>query len=222
MTRPDYTTLLPGALLAATAGSLDGYTFLHQGAVFAGLQTGNLILLGIHVGGGQWSEAAHYAGALTTFMLGTAVARGIQHRYPSAARLNRGTLILIYELLLISLAWLVTQFGPHPVVTWLLAAAAAAQLQEFRSLHGAPFTSLMMTGNLRLFVESGYDWLIKREQKAQHHTLDILVILLSFAAGAAAVQGLSFIIGRSALLLALASLMLVILAGQSSGRQKKV
>ena len=57
MTRPDYTTLLPGALLAATAGSLDGYTFLHQGAVFAGLQTGNLILLGVHLGGGQWPEA---------------------------------------------------------------------------------------------------------------------------------------------------------------------
>lgn len=217
MTRPDYTTLLPGALLAATAGSLDGYTFLHQGAVFAGLQTGNLILLGVHLGGGQWPEAAHYAGALLTFMLGTAVARGIQHRYQDA-RLDRGTLILCYELLLISLALLVTQLGPQPLVTWLLAAAAAAQLQEFRSLHGAPFTSLMMTGNLRLLVESGYDWLIRREHQAKRRTVDILVILLSFAAGAAAVQGLSFILGRSALVLALASLMLVI----ATGHRKKV
>lgn len=217
MTRPDYTTLLPGALLAATAGSLDGYTFLHQGAVFAGLQTGNLILLGVHLGGGQWTEAAHYAGALLTFMLGTAVARGIQHRY-HAARLDRGTLILCYELLLISLTLLVTQLGPQPLVTWLLAAAAAAQLQEFRSLHGAPFTSLMMTGNLRLLVESGYDWLIRREHEAKRRTVDILVILLSFAAGAAAVQGLSFILGRSALVLALASLMLVI----ATGHRKKV
>lgn len=218
MTKPDYTTLLPGALLAATAGSLDGYTFLHQGAVFAGLQTGNLILLGVHVGGGQWAEAAHYSGALLTFMLGTAVARGIQHRYPSTARLDRGTLILIYELLVISLALLVTQFGPQPVVTWLLAAAAAAQLQEFRSLHGAPFTSLMMTGNLRLLVESGYDWLINRDRQAQRHATDILVILLSFAVGAAAVQGLSFSLGRSALVLAPASLMLVI----ATGHRKKV
>ncbi|WP_125581267.1 YoaK family protein [Lacticaseibacillus suibinensis] len=217
MTRPDYTALLPGALLAATAGSLDGYTFLHQGAVFAGLQTGNLILLGVHLGGGQWAEAAHYAGALLTFMLGTAVARGIQHRY-QGARLDRGTLILCYELLLISLALLVTQLGPQPLVTWLLAAAAAAQLQEFRSLHGAPFTSLMMTGNLRLLVESGYDWLIRREHQAKRRTVDILVILLSFAAGAAAVQGLSFILGRSALVLALASLMLVI----ATGHRKKV
>lgn len=35
-----------GMALAATAGGLDAYTYLVHGEVFAGLQTGNFILLG--------------------------------------------------------------------------------------------------------------------------------------------------------------------------------
>lgn len=34
-------------LLAITSGGIDAYTFIEQGGVFAGLQTGNSILLGL-------------------------------------------------------------------------------------------------------------------------------------------------------------------------------
>ncbi|GEP21872.1 hypothetical protein FC71_GL000529 [Latilactobacillus sakei subsp. carnosus DSM 15831] len=46
--------VLYGGLLAA-AGGFDSYTFLVYGQVFAGLQTGNLILLGTHIGQMKWS-----------------------------------------------------------------------------------------------------------------------------------------------------------------------
>lgn len=47
-----------GMALAATAGGLDAYTYLVHGEVFAGLQTGNFILLGVHLGQGHWGGAA--------------------------------------------------------------------------------------------------------------------------------------------------------------------
>lgn len=46
---PVHETLIIGILLAMSAGGLDAYTYLVHGEVFAGLQTGNLILLGIHL-----------------------------------------------------------------------------------------------------------------------------------------------------------------------------
>ena len=49
-----------GMALAATAGGLDAYTYLVHGEVFAGLQTGNFILLGVHLGQGHLDALIHY------------------------------------------------------------------------------------------------------------------------------------------------------------------
>ena len=56
-TYPIHERLLIGTLLTAAAGSFDAYTYLLHGEVFAGLQTGNVILLGVHLGQGQWYTA---------------------------------------------------------------------------------------------------------------------------------------------------------------------
>ena len=52
---PVHESLLIGTLLTAAAGSFDAFTYLLHGEVFAGLQTGNVILLGIHLGQAQWT-----------------------------------------------------------------------------------------------------------------------------------------------------------------------
>ena len=46
-----------GVLLAAVGGFLDAYTYVTRGGVFAGAQTGNVVLLGVDVAGGRWVEA---------------------------------------------------------------------------------------------------------------------------------------------------------------------
>ncbi|MEG0079125.1 DUF1275 family protein, partial [Enterococcus sp.] len=47
---PLHERLIIGVFLAAAAGGLDAYTYLFHGEVFAGLQTGNFILLGLNLG----------------------------------------------------------------------------------------------------------------------------------------------------------------------------
>lgn len=183
--KPRYDRLLTGTLLAATAGGLDSYTYFTHGEVFAGLQTGNLILLGSHIGLGNWSRASHYLIAILMFMIGTIIARFIQHRYREGFRMSRQTFVVSYEIFLMVLAGSITAVVPTMVTIGLLSIAAAAQLQEFRQLKGKGFTSLMMTGNLRTFAEAIYDGLFKRDTLAWDNLTTIGTILLGFVAGAA-------------------------------------
>ncbi|WP_252904274.1 YoaK family protein [Secundilactobacillus silagei] len=73
---------------------------------------------------------------------------------------------------------------PNMLITGLLSMVAAAQLQEFRQLNGGPFTSLMMTGNLRTLAESIYDGVAGHDKQAVTKGLTIGTIILSFVAGA--------------------------------------
>ena len=46
-----------GAMLAVVGGFLDAYTYLARGQVFANAQTGNIVLLGVHLSEGDFKKA---------------------------------------------------------------------------------------------------------------------------------------------------------------------
>ena len=101
-TYPIHERLLIGTLLTAAAGSFDAYTYLLHGEVFAGLQTGNVILLGVHLGQGQWYTAIRYLVPILAFMFGTMAARALQlHASHRSQPLAEQRWIIRYEI-----AWL--------------------------------------------------------------------------------------------------------------------
>ena len=59
-----------GAILAMVGGLLDAYTFLIRGQVFSNAQTGNMVLLGIHLWTGNWLRAWFYLVPILAFVLG--------------------------------------------------------------------------------------------------------------------------------------------------------
>ncbi|WP_125704908.1 YoaK family protein [Lacticaseibacillus daqingensis] len=180
-----------GALLTAAAGGLDAYSYLVHGGVFAGLQTGNLILLGVQGGQGHWTAMSRYLLALAAFAAGTLIVRLVQrHRRFVHHRNHRRRAIIGYVLLLLGGVW---ALGPHvsdPLAVAGLSLAAAALLQEFRQLNGAPFTPLMMTGNLRTLTESLLDGWLFGDLPARTRAGRTAVIMLTFAVGAAGVAAL--------------------------------
>ena len=98
-TYPIHERLLIGTLLTAAAGSFDAYTYLLHGEVFAGLQTGNVILLGVHLGQGQWHTAIRYLVPILAFMFGTMAARALQlHASHRPQLLAEQRWILRYEI----------------------------------------------------------------------------------------------------------------------------
>jgi uncharacterized membrane protein YoaK (UPF0700 family) len=233
---PVHERLAFGCLLTAAAGGLDAYTYLVHGEVFAGLQTGNVILLGITIGGGHFGAAWKYVIAIIAFLAGTMLIRFMQHWFDrheakaaaatiSAAsgesrrspKLSRQLAVLLFESTILAVVALVSGSVPDVVATALLSIAAAAQLQEFRKLKGGPFTSLMMTGNLRTLAESAYDGILHRHapepdahrSAARRKLLDTAAIILSFMVGAAIV---SLAVGYLGGITILAPMLLLVIA----------
>ncbi|QNS03165.1 DUF1275 family protein [Streptomyces xanthii] len=61
-------------LLAGASGAVDGLAFTVLGTVFAGVMTGNLVLLGVSAGGGDAADVAAPLYALGGYALGAALA----------------------------------------------------------------------------------------------------------------------------------------------------
>ncbi|CAH1856885.1 YoaK family protein [Convivina intestini] len=179
-------SLFMGALLTMLAGSIDAYSFLIHGGVFAGLQTGNLILLGIEISHGNLVAMQQYIFSIVSFALGAILVRYIQHKFnDSHTNANfRKIGILVYQTALLVASFYVYQQHLGILSTALISMAAASELQEFKMLKGKPFTPIMMTGNLRKISESGIDWLIFKQKAARHAFLDTLVIIGGFVGGA--------------------------------------
>ncbi|AMV60335.1 Membrane protein, putative [Pediococcus damnosus] len=180
---PAYQQLYFGAFLAAIAGGLDAYTYLQHGGVFAGLQTGNLILLGVSLSKGQFVKVGYYLIAIIAFGLGTIFIRHMQHFFKQNY-LKRAYFVLGYEFVLMVLVAMISQRAPDVITVMLLAITAAAQLQEFRKLQDGPFTSLMMTGNIRTTAENLYTGYVHHDVTAQQKATDTGIVIGSFAAGA--------------------------------------
>ncbi|MCS4532768.1 YoaK family protein [Neisseria montereyensis] len=169
-----------GMVLAAAAGGLDAYTYLVHGEVFAGLQTGNFILLGIRLGQGNWDVLINYIIPIIAFFSGALIARHLQTKLINRPRLW----FLIFETALLLFVGLFSPVLPHLLTNALLSIAAAMQLQAFTKLKGKPFTSLMMTGNLRNLSTNFFEGYIDHDPDKKIAFQDTLLILASFAFGA--------------------------------------
>ena len=55
--------------LSLSGGLQDAYTYLFRGGVFANAQTGNIVLLSVHLFEGEWVSAGRYLVPLLAFSL---------------------------------------------------------------------------------------------------------------------------------------------------------
>lgn len=184
-----------GMLLAANAGALDAYTYVAHGGVFAGLQTGNMILMGVSAGRSDWRNFVGHLIPFLVFGIGTVIIRSLQHALNTpAAKRRRAIIVLGFELAIAALMALTAAHVPDLVTNSLGAILAAAQLQEFRRLNGGPFTFVMMTGNLRTTAEGLYDGLAHGDRaqlrRAGHTFATILALVLGAAAATLAAHAL--------------------------------
>lgn len=179
-----FESLFFGSLLTMIAGSIDSYTYLTHGEVFAGLQTGNLILLGTNLGLNNLFMLNKYLVSILAFALGTILIRIFQYWLKNDLEFIRKRLILLFEIVLLIIAYVINDYVPVIASTALISIAASAELQEFKVIKGKPFTPLMMTGNIRKLSENVFDAFKTKDQKFISITIDTLTIIITFIIGA--------------------------------------
>lgn len=168
-------------LLAITSGGIDAYTFIEQGGVFAGLQTGNSILFGISLANHDFDQSLKYIFSIIFFALGILIIKVMQRKLDSIN--TRKVIIMFYEIVVIMIVGLLVKDTSSVLIVGLLSLVSAAQLQEFKLLKGNPFNPLMMTGNISKIANNAYLALVDHDKKAKSLLIDTIMVITSFILG---------------------------------------
>lgn len=176
-----FTHPLIAILLAITSGGIDAYTFIEQGGVFAGLQTGNSILFGISLANHDFAQSLKYIFSIIFFALGIVIIKVMQRKLDSIN--TRKVIIMFYEIVVIMLVGLLVKDTSSVLIVGLLSLVSAAQLQEFKLLKGNPFNPLMMTGNISKIANNAYLALVDHDKKAKSLLIDTIMVITSFILG---------------------------------------
>lgn len=174
---------LTAALLSASGGLQDAYTYIARGQVFANAQTGNIVLLSQNLFSGDWERAIHYLIPLLFFGFGVAAAEAIRWRFQKVRTVHWRQLVLLVEILLLLTVGVLPQ-RLNLLANAMVSFACAMQVQAFRKVDGYAFASTMCIGNLRSGVESLMAGGSTGNKKLLLKAGDYFAVILLFALGA--------------------------------------
>lgn len=179
------TRLILMLALTFSTGVIDAVGYLGLDRVFTGNMTGNVVLLGMALLGGDDLPVARLALALIGFVVGAAVAGRVLRRAPAGWSARTTALLVAVAAVELALSVLLLGIGAHPadptgsIVTAILAGAMGVQAATARSLAVKDVTTVVVTSTLTALAAdswSGDQW--KRRVAA------VGLILLGAAAGA--------------------------------------
>ena len=174
-----------GLLLALAGGSLDCYTYLNRGQVFATAETGNLVLLGVQLARGQLDAASHYLPPILAYAFGVLAAECLRSAMSErTGRLDWRRCVLFLECLVVAWVALLPAGRWDPLANVLISFTSAMQVESFRSFDRCPCATTMCTGNLRAGTENLFLFLTERSPAARHKAAVYYGLILSFVTGA--------------------------------------
>ena len=172
-----------GVLLALVGGFLDAYTFLGWDGVFANAQTGNLVLIGIAASLGDFRQMGTYLPPILAFVAGVFVVEAAKSSSLSA-RLDWGRFALTLEILTLTVVGFAPPGTPPLFVNAAVSFVASVQVCAFRRLVDAPYSTTMMTGNLRSASQALWVALARRDPGEREKVGRYLTVIGFFTLGA--------------------------------------
>lgn len=173
-------SFLLGVLLALAGGFLDAYTYVCRGKIFANAQTGNIVLLGIHLANFDFIQALHYLIPIIAFSLGIFLAENIRHTYFKQKFHWRQIILLIEMIIVFMTAWIDIDM----IVNVMISFVCALQVESFRKFHDNAFASTMCTGNLRSATEHLYHAFLNHDKTSLKKSVLYFLIIAFFIIGA--------------------------------------
>lgn len=136
-------------LLMAAAGIFGAYTYLLRGGVFCNAQTGNVVLMGMALGAGDWRGALYYLIPICAYLLGAFVSEllpnPVKHRLP----IRWDTLFIAVEMLFVAALGLLPDDAPVQISQVTVNFIASMQYNTFRQAEGLPMATTFATNHIR-------------------------------------------------------------------------
>lgn len=172
-----------GMLLALSGGFMDAYSYLFRGHVFANAQTGNILLLGVHLSEGRWHMALRSLVPIVSFVLGIALADHMSFRIRTGNTHSWKRRTILFEAIaLFVVGWIPQSYN------WLANAltsfACGLQVETVRVIRGNTVATTMCIGNLRSAVQSIVSYRFTKDLEQAKRGLLYLLIILCFVFGA--------------------------------------
>ena len=184
---------LVAMVLAVVAGFVDAVVFLHVVAVFPANQSGNVVFLGLSIGGANPAPGWAPPVAIAAFVVGAAVGRWSTLRV--GPRRGAATLLGLELVLLTALAVVLVASGENEPFTTtaaqgaaLAAAALAMGLQTdiIRTVAGVAVSTTYLTGAIARIGETIGMPPGGRERESERRLVGVLsAVLIAYSGGAA-------------------------------------
>ncbi len=171
------------ALLSLSGGLMDAYSYLCRGQVFANAQTGNMLLFGVNLSTGNFSEAIRYLVPVLAFAFGIALAEVMRHRFRGKRWLHWRQAAIVIEMLCLSAAAFFPQ-NLNLIANSLISFACGTQVQSFRKVNGSSIATTMCIGNLRAATHAFCDYGFTKERQMLKNGFLYLSVIATFIIGA--------------------------------------
>lgn len=176
-------------LLMLSAGAWGSYTYLLRGNVFCNAQTGNVVLMGMALGAGEWSRALYYLIPISAYLGGSFVSELVPVPVKEHLGIRWDTLLVAIELAGVLILGLIPDSAPVQISQVMINFLASMQYNTFRQMEGEPVATTFATNHIRQ-VGVG----LAMELRHRHDTdkcwrkglLDHIEMLFIFLGGAAA------------------------------------
>ncbi len=146
-----------GIILALVGGFMDVYSYMGRDGVFANAQTGNILLVGVHLSEGDLQLALRYFLPVLCFAVGI-MASDLVHERMSSAMHWRQVTVLVEAAILVAVGLLSAEH--NMLANCLTSLACGMQVESFRKIHGRGIATTMCIGNLRSALQSVDDYII--------------------------------------------------------------
>ncbi|MDT2739736.1 YoaK family protein [Enterococcus canintestini] len=172
-----------GVMLAMAGGFLDAYTYLFHGEVFASMQSGNVILLGLNLAQGNFDHIIRYVFPICIFLLGIFFTDVLKFRFEHERFVWQNVTVAI-EAVGIFCVGIFSDSGHNLLINSSLSFFAAIQFATYRRLAGLPYATTMTTGNLRSIADYTYQHFFKKDPTASFKIKYTATIIFAFCLGA--------------------------------------
>jgi len=136
-------------VLIFVAGFFGAYTFLLRGNVFCNAQTGNVVLMGLALGAGKWSEALYYLIPISAYLMGAFVSELLPNPVKHHLPIRWDTLLIAVEMLTVLALGFVPDSAPVQISQVAINFIASMQYNTFRQAEGVPMATTFATNHIR-------------------------------------------------------------------------
>ncbi len=135
--------------LIAVAGYFGAFTYLLRGNVFCNAQSGNVVLMGLALGQGDWMKALYYLIPISAYLLGAFVSEFLPNPVKRKMRVRWDTLLIAVEMAVVIALGFVPESAPVQISQVAVNFIMSMQYNTFRQAQGEPVATTFVTNHVR-------------------------------------------------------------------------